>query len=280
MARTYLSACLCFKNAAPYLAEWLGFYTVLGVERFYLYDNESTDDFEGALEPFRAAIRLTRYAGRRVQHAVYQHCLANHGPSTRWMMFCDDDEFLFPVREVTLPEALSPYERYAGVGVAWAMYGSSGHVKRPEGFVIENYTRRRASPDPNIKCVVNPERIIAPLVIAHQFRCRGALMVDEKFHPLRGPIAPFPTIDTLRINHYATKSREEMRERRSRIQANTGEVSPLSLDEWRRLDDTYNEVEDAIALRYVAKIRGLSEGKSDQPHADLRLGLGPRRQMV
>jgi hypothetical protein len=170
------------------------------------------------------------------------------------MMFCDDDEFLFPVYDHTLPDALVAYEKYAGVGVAWAMYGSSGYLRRPSGLVIQNYRRRAALPDRHVKCIVDPKRVMEPVLGAHQFRCRGALMVDEKFHPLRGPFAPLPTIEELRINHYCTKSREEMVERRSRVQVNTGQLSPLSLEDWVRLDQTYNDVEDPIALRYVDRV--------------------------
>lgn len=255
--RAYLTACLCFKNAASYLAEWLAFHRVLGVEHFYLYDNDSTDDSHACLAPYLASGRATliRFPGQAIQRAVYQHCLDTHGTGSRWMMFCDDDEFLFPVRDVSLPDALVPYERYAGVGVAWMMYGSSGHLTRPPGLVFEAFTRRAAAPDRHVKCIVDPARTVGPVVIAHQFRCRGGLMVDEKCHPLRGPFALQPTADTLRINHYVTKSRAELIERRSRIQANTGRLSPHSIPEWLELDLGWNAVEDRIALRYAERVR-------------------------
>ena len=254
--RDYLSACLCFKDSAAYLSEWLAFYTVLGVEHFYLYDNDSSDNYEAAIKPFleRGVVTLIRFPGAGVQGKIYQHCLTTYGHRTRWLLFSDDDEFLFPVKDCSLQEALAPYERYAGVAIPWAMYGSSGHVMRPSGLVIQNYVRRAAAPDPQVKCVVNPGCIVEPIVIAHQFRCRGSLMVDEKFHPIREPIAPLATMDVFRLNHYATKSREEMRERRSRIQANTGAPSPLSMAQWIALDETYNAVEDGIALRYVDRL--------------------------
>src|SRR5690348_6409443 len=50
--RYYLSACAIFRNEAPYLAEWLVFHLGVGVEHFYLYENNSTDDFESVLAPF------------------------------------------------------------------------------------------------------------------------------------------------------------------------------------------------------------------------------------
>ena len=257
MSRPYLSACLCFRNSGAYLAEWLAFYTVLGVEHFYLYNNDSADDFAFAIAPYvrRRMATLINHPGRGVQHAVYAHCLQEFGPQTKWMIFCDDDEFLFPVTDASLPEALVPYEGYAGVGVAWMMYGSSGHTVQPKGLVIENYLRRAALPDPHVKCIVRPEQVVEPVVAAHQFRTRGALMVDEKFHPLRGPFAPQPTGDTLRINHYCSKSHAELLERKvRREQVNTGLPSPLSPDEYLKLESGWNDVEDRIASRYVSRV--------------------------
>lgn len=253
----YLSACLCFKNAAPYLSEWLAFYTVLGVEHFYLYNNESTDNFLAPVAPYlrRGLATLIDFPGRGRQKAIYEDCLGRFGAETQWLSFCDDDEFLFPTADISLPDALSRYEHFAGVGACWMMYGSGGREARPPGLVIENYTRRNPLPDPHVKCIVQPARIVEPLLIAHQFRCRDALMVDEKFHPLRGPFASSPTADILRINHYATKSREELIERRSRVQANTGELSELSIAQWIELDATFNETEDPCAVRYVERVR-------------------------
>src|SRR5687768_11286305 len=139
-ARHYLSACLCFMDAATYLAEWLAFYSALGVEHFFLYDNVSSDAYEAVTAPYVSSGRATllTFPGRGVQHAMYSHCLRTFGDATRWMMFCDDDEFLFPAEDVGLPGALERYEEFAGVAVAWHLYGSSGHWARPRGLVIEN----------------------------------------------------------------------------------------------------------------------------------------------
>lgn len=256
--RKYLSACLCFKDAAPYLAEWLGFYSALGVEHFYLYNNDSTDDYAGVLEPYLDLGRATLLdvPGKGVQQAVYAHCLAAFGTRSRWMMFCDDDEFLFPHADIPLTEALVPYERFAGVAVAWMLYGSSGHWFRPRGLVIESYAMRFGVPDHHVKCIVDPRRIVRPLALAHQFECvPGHVVVDENGVPMTGPLMARPTAGVLRINHYATKSRSEMNERRRRPQADTGEVSRLSLADWARLEASWNQVRDPIAARYGDRVR-------------------------
>lgn len=37
--------CRIFKDEAPYLEEWIEYHRLVGVDRFYLYDNNSSDDY-------------------------------------------------------------------------------------------------------------------------------------------------------------------------------------------------------------------------------------------
>lgn len=65
----YLSVCCIFKDEAPYLEEWLRFYSLIGVEHFYLYDNDSTDAFKAVLAPWAAAGKVTlNYTMRCEEH--------------------------------------------------------------------------------------------------------------------------------------------------------------------------------------------------------------------
>lgn len=259
MATSYLAACLCFKNAAKYLGEWLAFYRVLGVEHFYLYNNDSTDRFGEIVAPYvtRGVATQIDFPGRGVQQAVYQHCLKQFGARARWLMFCDDDEFLFPVDDrVSLPEVLEGFEPYAGVAVSWMLYGSSGYDEPPEGLAIESYRRRWGAVDPHVKCIVDPAKVEGSAAIGHEFRCRrGQVIVNEYGVPMRGPFNKRPSVDLLRINHYIAKSRRELIERRTRAQADTGAVSRRTLAEWLALERDWNEVEDPIAAHYAPRVR-------------------------
>ena len=49
-----LAACLIFKNGAAYLKEWLDFHRLVGVEKFFLYNNDSSDEYEQVLAPYIA----------------------------------------------------------------------------------------------------------------------------------------------------------------------------------------------------------------------------------
>ena len=47
----YLAACTIYRDAAEYLPEWIEFHRLMGVERFFLYDNGSADDHERCSPP-------------------------------------------------------------------------------------------------------------------------------------------------------------------------------------------------------------------------------------
>ena len=48
----YLSICAIYRDEAPYLAEWIEFHRLVGVERFFLYDHMSQDHHLEVLAPY------------------------------------------------------------------------------------------------------------------------------------------------------------------------------------------------------------------------------------
>ncbi|WP_369598480.1 glycosyltransferase family 2 protein, partial [uncultured Muribaculum sp.] len=43
--RHKVSLCLIFKDEEPYLKEWIDYHILIGVDHFYLYNNNSSDRF-------------------------------------------------------------------------------------------------------------------------------------------------------------------------------------------------------------------------------------------
>lgn len=258
-----LAACLCFKDSASYLAEWLAFYRAVGVDRFYLYDNDSVDDFASIVAPYvdRGLAVLTHWPGARQQSAIYQHCLDVRKNETRWIAFMDDDEFLWPVQDPDLKAAMQRYETYAGVAACWFLYGSSHYTMPPPGLVTENYTWRTRLPlRAHVKCVVSAQRVIAPLYVGHGFICkRGYYLVDEHGHPITTAETSTPSGEFLRVNHYATKSLEELRQRRSRPRADNGQLSEHPLSLWEQWAGEWNQVEDRGILRFLPQVKATLE---------------------
>ena len=46
------SLCLIFKDEAPYLKEWLEYHLLIGIDHFYLYNNNSSDNYLEVLGPY------------------------------------------------------------------------------------------------------------------------------------------------------------------------------------------------------------------------------------
>ena len=187
----YLCVCAIYLNEAPYLREWIEFHRIVGVEKFFMYDNGNVDNHLEVLGPYLedGTVVVHEWPMRPGQMPAYDDCLRVHGDESRWIAFIDLDEFLFSPTYRPLPEVLVDYERHPGVIVNWASFGTSGHVTQPPGLVIEtHHYRRNYAPDAfeSIKCIVDPrrtERALSP----HAFRYRDGHPVNELHSPKDGP---------------------------------------------------------------------------------------------
>jgi hypothetical protein len=229
--KPYLSICAIYRWEGPYLREWVAFHRTVGVERFFLYDNNSDDDHLEALAPYvdEGTVELQhwpRYPNG--QYPAYAHCLTEHAQDSRWIAFLDVDEFLFSPIGLPLPEILARYERWPGIGVTRVTFGTSGHERRPAGLVLESYTRRLEHPGTgnSVKSVVDPARTLHPLN-PHVFAYTEGEAVDEQEQPLEGAFSPTRSSAELRINHYFTKSDQEMVLKMSRPDA-SGQVRKVA----------------------------------------------------
>jgi hypothetical protein len=251
---SYLSVCAIYRNEAPYIREWVEFHRLVGVERFFLYDNNSTDEHTDALAHLIESGVVTLHDWKvspPVQRDTYMHCLHEHGKQSRWIAFIDIDEFLFSPLHRPLPELLTEYEPWPGVGVNWACFGSSGHRTKPSGLVIENYqTMVDAPANRFIKSIVDPARV-TECVSAHHFRYESVATVDERHYPVIGVRSKSPTFSKLRINHYVTKSEAE-----AQLKVGRGEGWEHS-QRWRasRLEDSYPQHTDRAITAYVPALK-------------------------
>jgi glycosyltransferase involved in cell wall biosynthesis len=253
----YLTACLLFKDSAWYLDEWIRFHLTVGFDHLYLYDNDSSDDYESVIRPFvgRGKVTPHKWPGIGQQMNVFQNCLDTYRGSARWIAFIDDDEFLFPVEKDNLHEILPEYELHAGLAICWLLFGSNGHRTRPAGLVTENYLRRADWIDNHVKCIVDPSKVTAPNVAAHAFHCIGdARIVNENHCAITGPFSEKPSAGVVCINHYLVKSHEEMRQRRQRVQVE-GRAPLHSIEQWEIFDRDYNTVEDLRIQRFTRAMK-------------------------
>lgn len=226
----YLTVCAIAKNEGRYFEEWIAHHAAQGVSKFYIYDNESSDDTRAVLQPYieRGLVDYHYIPGERQQLNAYQDCLDRHRFDARWIAFIDIDEFIVPKRYASVVDFLRGMEQFAAVEINWLIFGSSGHERRLPGGVMQRF-KRHSLPDYEqnrlVKSIVNPARILAFFGAHRAVRlfgkaadATGAVVKESFWH--RPPAGQ----DIIRIHHYAVKSREEFMEKRARGRARPGSL--------------------------------------------------------
>lgn len=216
------------KNEGTYIIEWIEFHRMVGAEKFYFYDNESEDNTAEILKPYIDAgiVEYTLIKGKAQQLVAYNDAINKHKNDCRWMAFLDMDEYLMPtdsskkLGDITSELVYKAGKGAAGVGVNWAIFGTSGFKRKPKGLVTENYTQRAENTyfiNIHIKTICNP-RLVKDYISPHYpFYIRGGYSIREAWgNRIYGWGASDIVYKNLRINHYVTKSEEEYAKKRKR----------------------------------------------------------------
>ena len=263
--KPYLSVCAIYRDEAPYLAEWIEFHRLVGVERFFLYNNLSEDNHTEVLAPYvdEGIVVLYNFPAFPGQVFAYIDCLRWHREDSRWIAFIDLDEFLFSPTGRKVSTVLGEYERWPAVAVNWAVFGTGGHRTRPEGLVIENYLHRLDIPaNRHIKSIVDPVRVSRP-VDPHYFRYPYLGAVDENHNPVEErPATRSVSFKRLRINHYHSKSEEEFQAKYQRARAGGVPRTLGNIGLMREYEKRESRLDEAL-LAYAPKVRA-SLGESQR----------------
>ncbi len=251
----YLSLCLIIKDENSYLQEWMDYHILLGVEHFWIYDNESAEPVAATLKDYidRGRATVNTIQGRAMQLHAYDHCLRTYGPASTWIGFIDADEFIVTHPPERLDTYLKKFEAYGGLAVSSLFYGHGGNIARPAGGQIAAYRLRTPnafSHNRLIKSIVQPGAVLHP-ISPHSFLYReGQFCVNEDCK--RVDAQDFPCrIKTIQLNHYFTRSQEEWNQKLSRGRGD----SPIPYkDERGAKVNAYANVYDGSILELIAAL--------------------------
>ncbi|KAJ1451662.1 hypothetical protein M885DRAFT_620672 [Pelagophyceae sp. CCMP2097] len=273
-----------FKQEDPYLIEWLEYHALVGVERFYLMGNDC--------EKERTSLKLLApYIDSGLVHYTSDFECSERGFSNRayfeswrrskseatWVAHIDIDEFIV-VRDVTksVGDVFRGLPAAASVVLSWRIFGTNGHVKRPdEKSVIRAYTRRAKSQGSkdwrtrSFKSVSSTDLCLMPVTHGCARPMRGAKVMvdvrgrlvgcgDSQCHTLDAETQD--TFDLLYLHHYRVKSNEEwnLKKKRGRPSVHAGSRPYTGAP-----PKEYNAVfDDALArnVRDRAKLLGRTAG--------------------
>lgn len=260
-----LSVVCTVKDEADDLLEWLHFHRLVGVEHFYLYDNESTDETRAIIDSFPWPEMITYHyvEGGFGQMRAFHHAIDSYRNSSEWCAFIDADEFLYPLGGESIKDVLQSVSSAPALAVHWLNFGSNGHDEKPQGLCIESFTRRAPDNFPDhyvMKSIVRPDAIVAYLH-PHQSLVLGCYVQEDgtPVFPIGGRCS-VPKRRKLAINHYYTKSRQQLLKKRARGRPlGDGDPERIRAMEFFTLRDR-NDVEDLTIQKVLPELKRVMHG--------------------
>ncbi len=216
------------KNEAPYIKEWIEYHRLIGINKFYIYDNESTDNLKTILQEYidKEIVTYTLIEGVAQQCVAYNDAIKRYKYRNKYMAFIDADEFIYLEDEKNLMSVINDIfiknKNCGGFIIQWCLFNSSGHVQKPEGLVIENYTNHLLKSNKineHIKTICNPRKVFIYAHCHFPIYYSGLYSFDTNNNIVEGPYNKKVCWDKIRLNHYYTKSFEEFKEKIARGRA-------------------------------------------------------------
>lgn len=174
-----LSICAVFTNEATHLKEWIEYHTLVGVDHFYLYNNNSIDNFKVVLEPYirksivtlidwpdcmnRDAEEFDLHWALGTQIPAYQNAASYRAINeTKWLVFVDLDEYLVAPAASNLKEVLKKYDAYPGVVLSREFFDCSQRGMFAKRKLIIEATDKVSAPKESLprtveKTIFKPE---------------------------------------------------------------------------------------------------------------------------
>ena len=206
----YLSICCIIKNER-YLEEFIVYHHIVGVEHFYIYDNNSDYPIKDRLNNFyfNRLCTIIDFPGHAKQMPAYKHCIKTFGNKTKWLAIIDGDEYIVPKKDWSIRDILNKNENVHALGINWVVFGSNRYDYTPDGFLVDKYRYCHRGQNSHIKSIVQPQ-YVTHVNDPHSVNIRDpSKYKDCKKNTISGPFNNNYTIDLIQINHYHYRSLED-----------------------------------------------------------------------
>jgi len=140
-----------FKNETQIIKEWVNHYLNQGVQKIFLIDNGSSDNYFSIIEPYikNNIIYLVKDSKPQSQTELYNKYFLNLCKRYTWAIICDLDEFIYAkngFKKISgYLEYINKYKYISQIFIPWKMFGSNGYNTldklQPES-VIKIFTKR------------------------------------------------------------------------------------------------------------------------------------------
>lgn len=270
-----------FRDESKYLKEWIEFHLLVGVDKFYLVNNNSIDNYDEVLSQYILSgtvvlFDLTTEIKNNTPGSNNEQIIVNAwlqkmneivlSSDDDWVIHVSTDEFLFPTEKNNIKDVLINYDDSVGeISINWTLFGNNNFSLGENDLLIERLTK---SSEPNninnfhVKPIFKPKGVnnipsvhfgsLKPGFTkvdanGNQSNFRNSCEVNNRVY---GP---------LHINHYRlrdlswTESKIEMYKLWGRNDIIT-------------LSKCYNDIENHNILRFVDKLKTIMKLHNDINH--------------
>lgn len=247
------------KNEGRFLPEWLAHYLSLGIDRIFLFDNESSDQTAQVLTAAARVFPVTRIdwhcrEEESPQLTAYQYALRRLARGFDWVCFFDCDEFLVLRVDENIHKFLERFDEKVGaLAINWLSFGSSGRIKNDYALVSEAFrkgSRRQWGNNRHIKTIARVPAILSMGI--HDCVLKRGAYIHPDGQPLVMPgargIAARIDHSLAQLNHYQIKSRADFAEK---IQRGRGGKAMNDPSRFRADPDTFFNKLDNNAETYT-----------------------------
>jgi hypothetical protein len=245
------------KLEERYLNEWITYHAHLGVDHFYLYDNNDDEKLiYTALDDSEYTDRVTIHhmPGPYVNQRGTEHWLKTYPSNHRAVIFIDVDEFLVLHHHKNVNALLEEklYPRGGALAMNWLFFGDNGLTTYDSRPVTERFTTRQNHPNHHIKTIACCEDLTARLFTHGVRLAEGKLTRDTNGRIIPDIFNDGGPIDCVQLNHYFCKTIEEWRIKRDKGHCDWD-------PSFRRPDSDYarhnfNEVFDDKAMAFYKSV--------------------------
>jgi len=151
-----ISVCVCVKNEAPYIEEFVQHYVNQGIDHFYIVNNGSTDNIEDVIGtlPYKDKITLIT-DNRDFKVLVNDDSAKGHKQmldeniypliigETKWAIIVDIDEFMHGRNGHTIKSYLSNVSE--DVGCIYVIWNIFNPCKNDDGTISETFSTKKNS---------------------------------------------------------------------------------------------------------------------------------------
>ena len=155
----YLAIAACIRTNFKYSTlQWFLWNKFIGVDHFYLIDNNSEIPLEEIFEDFPNDVTIIKQPEKVQQMDMYNDLYVKYKSNCTWMAFLDDDEFLFNYasKSLNIKDFLKKYEHEAGIELQWNFFAANS-IRKEKIFkkvmILDAF--RAYYPEPSVKSIVN-----------------------------------------------------------------------------------------------------------------------------